>query len=69
MKNIYTNLDQLPVIFSASELCSILSISRASAYALTHREGFPVLVLGKRRLIRKDHFLAWLDQNCDLPNI
>lgn len=64
MKQIYTDLDQLPAIFSADELCHVMAISRASAYALTHRQDFPVLLIGRRRLIRKDLFIRWLDENC-----
>lgn len=68
MSKIYTDLDQLPAIFSASEMANAMAISRASAYELTHRQGFPVIVIGKRRLIRKDRFLAWLDAASDLQN-
>lgn len=68
MKKIYTDLDQLPAIFGPEELCSIMAISRGLAYALTHQEGFPVIVIGRRRLIRKDRFLAWLDQQ-DVENL
>lgn len=61
MNKIYTDLDQLPAIFGATEVSAALAISRAAAYQLFHRSDFPVIVLGNRRLVRKEKFIEWLD--------
>lgn len=65
MQKIYTNPEQLPAVLSVEDVGSYLSISRAGAYALSHTDGFPVLVVGKRRLVPKNRFLAWLEANCE----
>lgn len=58
---IYTSYDQLPLTLRAEEVAQILSISRAGAYQLFHREDFPCVKLGKRMLVERDKLFAWLD--------
>lgn len=57
----YKTYDQLPLTLQASDLSSILGISRAGAYTLMHRADFPTLFIGKRMVVLKDQFLRWLD--------
>ena len=61
MKRSYSTYDQLPLTLQASDLSSILGISRAGAYTLMHRAEFPTLYIGKRMVVPKDKFLQWLD--------
>ena len=35
--------------------------SRSMAYAFLNREDVPVIRIGKRKFIRKEKFLAWLE--------
>ena len=62
MKPLYISFDQLPVMLNAQDVSSILGVSRAFAYNLFHAEGFPVIVIGKRRLVKKESFLDWLNK-------
>lgn len=64
MQKIYTDPEQLPAVLSVEDVGAYLSISRAGAYALSHTDGFPVIIVGKRRLIPKNRFLDWLEANC-----
>ena len=57
------SLDELPAMLTATELAGALGISRAGAYALLHRKGFPALRIGKRLMVPKDKLTAWIDQN------
>ena len=57
------SLDELPAMLTATELAGALGISRAGAYALLHRRGFPTLRIGKRLMVPKDKLAAWIDQN------
>ncbi|MBQ9719991.1 MAG: helix-turn-helix domain-containing protein [Oscillospiraceae bacterium] len=50
-------------MLTAAELAGTLGISRAGAYALLHRKGFPALRIGKRLMVPKDKLAAWIDQN------
>ena len=61
MRKEYSAYDQLPLTLQASDLSSILGISRAGAYTLMHRRGFPTLFIGKRMIVPKDKFFQWLD--------
>lgn len=49
-------------ILNATDVASILGISRAFAYNLFHANDFPVIVIGSRRLVNKDSFINWLNQ-------
>ena len=62
---IYTSLDQLPVTLCAEEVAKVLGISRANAYVLMRKRGFPTLKIGKRMVVPKDKLIAWID--CQIP--
>ena len=47
-------------------MAAFLRISRVGAYNLSHSKGFPSKRIGKRILIPRDAFLAWLK---DLPEV
>lgn len=49
-------------ILSVKEMADFLGISETLAYRLTHREGFPVLCLGKRRLIPVEELNNWISK-------
>lgn len=61
MKHEVINIADLPAVLSASDVALILGISRAFAYNLFHSDGFPLITIGKRRLVRTDKFLNWLE--------
>ena len=60
MLNKYLEENELPLMLSVNDVSRILGVSRAFAYNLFHSKGFPVIILGKRRIIKKDSFLNWL---------
>ena len=49
-------------MLNATQLASVLSISRAKAYNLLHREDFPTLQIGKRMLVSRDRLARWMDE-------
>ena len=57
--------DDLPLILSAEDIAEFLSISRAGAYALLHKEGVPVLKVGRRLLIPRDGFLDYIHKEIE----
>ena len=59
----YSSYDQIPLYLDAFEIMKILGISRSKIYELMRGEEFPVLVLGGRRLVRKEKFFAWLESH------
>ena len=58
----YNHTNELPFTLSVEEMASFLGISRVGAYNLSHSNGFPSMRIGKRILIPRDHFFAWLDK-------
>ena len=61
----YTSLDQLPLMLDVSDVQSVMHISRAGSYQLLHNERFPSITVGKRILVPREQFLAWLDKACE----
>ena len=59
----YVTYDQLPLMLNAEDVQSVMNISRAGAYQLMHREDFPVIMIGKRMVVPRDKFLAWVEEN------
>ncbi len=47
---------------TVEEAAQMLGISRIKGYELAHSEGFPAMRLGRKLLIPRDRFLAWIDQ-------
>jgi hypothetical protein len=60
MLNKYFAENELPLMLSVTDVAGILGVSRAFAYSLFHAHDFPVIVIGKRRIVKKDSFLNWL---------
>lgn len=54
--------DDLPFILSGADLKN-MGYSRNAVYAMFARSDFPSIQHGNRHYIRKDKFLAWLDQH------
>ncbi len=46
--------------YSVTEAANALGISRRSMYDLLHKEGFPTLKVGNRRLISKELLAQWV---------
>lgn len=57
----YKSVDELPITFGPAELSTILGISRNKAYELANRTDFPTYRIGKKIIISKKHFIAWMD--------
>lgn len=45
---------------SVTEAAEALGISRRSMYNLIHKEGFPTLMVGGRRLISRELLAEWI---------
>ncbi len=65
MKSIFTNYEQLPIILSAKNVANALGISESKTYELFRSKDFPVIVLGRRKLVAKDKLIEWLNKQSD----
>lgn len=46
---------------TVDEMGELLRLSRPTAYSLVHRDGFPVIRIGRRLLIVKSALEKWLE--------
>lgn len=60
--NKITSFDQLPFMLRAEHVAEILGVSRANAYVIMHSKGFPRMQIGKRIMVQKEKFLAWIEE-------
>ena len=51
---------KIPYLMSAKHLQQ-MGIARNMAYNLFNTAGFPVVQIGNRKIVRKDDFFKWLD--------
>ena len=63
MEKTFKSIEDLPAFLNADDIAAYIGISRANAYNLYHRKGFPKLKLGKRLVVQKEKFLKWIDEN------
>lgn len=50
-----------PEILSAKDIQN-MGFSRSMSYALLTNMGLPVIQIGKRKFVKRDKFLEWLDK-------
>ena len=56
----YKSNDELPLTMNARDIAGYLNISLSCAYQVMNSRDFPVLKIGKRRIVTKEHFLEWI---------
>ena len=57
--------DALPLTLTVPEVSGVLGISRAKAYDLARREGFPSMRIGTRILVPRDKLIRWIDKQTE----
>lgn len=53
------------ILLDAGEAAAMLSISKPTLYRLMSIEGFPVVKIGTRRLVKRRELAAWVDQHAE----
>ena len=56
--------NRFPELMSAKHMVEV-GLSRPTSYQLLGREDMPVVVIGRRRFMSRDKFLAWLEAGGD----
>ena len=62
----FGNYDDLPLTLTVPEVGGVLGISRAKAYDLARREGFPSMRIGTRILVPRDKLIRWIDEQTEV---
>ena len=63
MNNEIISLNNLPPVLNATQLASVLGISRAGAYNLLNSKNFPTLHVGARKMVASSKLLEWIDRH------
>lgn len=64
----YHTYEEIPLMMCAKDIAGLLKISSATAYCIFHAIDFPTVTIGKRMLVRKEKFFAWLEKHeNDIP--
>ncbi len=61
--NNFSDYNNLPLTLSAEDISKVLGISKSACYNIFRREDFPAIIIGKRKLVSRDKFLEWLNNN------
>lgn len=56
----FKSFADLPLVLEVDEIAAVLRISRALAYEVLHQHGFPTVRIGKRMVVPRDAFIAWI---------
>ena len=62
-KDVFTDINQLPILLNAEDVAKILRISRANAYVLMHSKEIHCVRIGKRMLLPKTELLRYIEEN------
>ena len=57
---------ELPLTLTAKDVAGYLNISLTCAYYVMNSDQFPVLKIGKRKLVTKENFLNWLNNSSEV---
>ncbi len=53
-------IDNLPEMMTGADVAEVMGVCRATGYNLLKRPGFPVIRIGKRKIVPKESFIKWL---------
>ena len=56
----YNAYEEIPLFLDAKALVRVLGVSRTTAYAMLNDEAFPTIVVGSKKLVRKEKLFEWL---------
>ncbi|MEH7307948.1 helix-turn-helix domain-containing protein [Neobacillus drentensis] len=58
----FNNIEDYPIILTASHIADILSVSKPTAYELMDQDSFPLIKIGRSKRVLKDQFFLWLSK-------
>ncbi|MFJ7308826.1 helix-turn-helix transcriptional regulator [Peribacillus frigoritolerans] len=59
----YKNIEDYPMILTASHISEILLISKPTAYEIMEEKSFPLIKIGQRsKRVFRNEFIKWLHQ-------
>ena len=59
----FRSYDELPLVLNATDLINLLGLSRTTVYYMLRADDFPTILIGNRRMVRKDRLFQWLEEH------
>ncbi|MBQ3968124.1 MAG: helix-turn-helix domain-containing protein [Lachnospiraceae bacterium] len=59
----YCSYDDIPLLLDANDIVMLTGLARTNVYYMLRADDFPVIVIGKRRMVKKEKLFAWLDEH------
>ncbi len=64
-----TSFLQLPLVLKATEVARVLGVSKSAVYELMRAKGFPVLEIGRRKVVPRDVLIQWIEKQISEDDI
>lgn len=59
----FNSYDDLPLFLNATDLMHLLGLSRTTVYYMLRAKDFPTIVIGNRRMVRKEKLFQWIEDH------
>ncbi|MBO4562689.1 MAG: helix-turn-helix domain-containing protein [Clostridia bacterium] len=59
----YCSYEDVPLLLDANDIVMLTGLARTNVYYMLRANDFPVIVIGKRRMVKKEKLFAWLDEH------
>lgn len=59
----FCSYDEIPLFLDANDIAKLLGLSLTNIYYMLRADDFPTIVIGKRRLVRKEKLLDWINSH------
>ena len=59
-QNHICSYEEIPLFLGAIDIAKLLGLSMTNVYYMLRADDFPTIVIGKRRLVRKEKLLEWI---------
>ena len=59
----YCSYEDVPLLLDANDIVMLTGLARTNVYYMLRADDFPVIVIGKRRMVKKEKLFAWLDEH------
>lgn len=59
-QNRICSYEEIPLFLGAIDIAKLLGLSMTNVYYMLRADDFPTIVIGKRRLVRKEKLLEWI---------
>ncbi len=61
--NHFYTYEDIPLFLNATDLIKLLGLSRTTVYYMLRANDFPTIVIGNRRMVRKEKLFQWLEEH------